>query len=206
MKIIASFDDACVHDLRLAELMKKYDIPTTFYWPYELEKSKNVGRVKDFLTMQQCVDLSKEFEVGSHTVSHPHLTKINLKQARNEVFDSKKLWEDKLGKPITKLCYPRGYTNALIKMLAKNAGYKEARGTKVCHLTPGTDPFDVLTTLHVGIDRIEYNNRSWEIFAREMIQKATEDSVYHIMGHSWEIEQFGDWNNFETLLKELTGK
>lgn len=206
MKLIASFDDGCAYDLRLAELMKKYDIPTTFYWPYSLEKSKNVSRVSKFLTMEQCITLSKDFEVGSHTVAHHHLTKINIKQARNEIFDSKKLWEDKLGKPVTKLCYPRGYTNGIIKVLVKNAGYQEARGTKIGSLTPGTDPFDVLTTVHIGIDRIEYNNRSWEIFAREMFKKATEDSIYHIMGHSWEIDLFGDWENFETLLKELTGK
>jgi peptidoglycan/xylan/chitin deacetylase (PgdA/CDA1 family) len=206
MKIIASWDDACFHDLRLAELMKKYNIPTTFYWPYNLEKCVNVGRVKKFLTMEQCVDLSKEFEIGSHTVTHHYLTKINLKQARNEIFESKKLWEDKLGKEVTKFCYPRGYSNSFIKILVKNAGYKEARSTKIGCLTVSEDPFETKTTVHVGVDRVEYKNRSWEIFAREMIKEATEDSIYHIMGHSWEIEEFSDWNNFEDLLKELTGK
>lgn len=206
MKILSSWDDGCIHDIKLADLLKKYEIPAIFYWPYDLEKSCNVSRVKKFLSMQQCIDLSKEFEVGSHTVSHQFLTKVNLQQARNEVFESKKLWEDKLGKPIEKFCYPRGYTNTIIKMFVKNAGYKEARTTVIGHLKPSNDPFAQPTTLHVGIDRVEYKNKSWELFGKEMLEKAEEDSVYHLFGHSWEIEQFGDWDNLETFFKLITGK
>lgn len=201
-KIKATWDDGCVHDLRVAELMRKYGINTVFYWPYHLEKSKNVGRVGKFLSMAQCKELGKEFPVGSHTVTHNHLTKITVKQARNEIFDSKKLWEDALGKPVTSLCYPRGYANTMIKILVKNAGYEDARSTAVGHLQPGEQYFQA-TTVHVGVDRVEYKGKCWEMFAREMLEKCTEDSTYHLFGHSWEIEAANDWDNLEGLLKEL---
>ena len=116
------------------------------------------------------------------------------------------LWEDLLVRPVTSFCYPRGYTNALIKMLVKNAGYENARTTVVGHLKPGDDAFAQPTTLHVGIDRIEYKQICWEMFADKMIEQADENSTFHLFGHSWEIDTFGDWENLETLFKKLTGK
>lgn len=206
MKIISSWDDGSVHDIKLAELLIKYDIPATFYIPWDLEKSKNVSRVGKFLTKDQCKELGEKFTIGSHTVTHSHLTKIPLAAASTEILDSKKYWEDFLGKPVTSLCYPRGYSNVIIRQMVKNSGYTDARNTIIGQLSPGNDPYQTPTTVHIGIDRIEYRQVSWEIFARQMLKKADENSVYHMFGHSWEIEKYGDWDNLETLLKELTGK
>ena len=209
MKIIASFDDGASLDLKLADLLKKYEIPAVFYIPWDLENLKNLKNVKNissFLTKPQCLELSKEFEIGSHTVTHNYLTRISIQMAQNEIFDSKKYWEDFLGRPVNKFCYPRGYSNPIVRMLVKNAGYQSARTTIIGHLRESSDPFQETTTLHVGIDRIEYKNISWELFADKMIAEATEDSIFHIFGHSWEIENFKDWENVENLFKKLTGK
>lgn len=209
MKIIFSWDDGCVHDKKAAELMKKYDIETIFYWPYNLEKCKNVSRVGKFLTMEECVELSKEFEVGSHTMTHEFLTKINQKQAEYEIFESRKLWQDKTGQKIKSFCYPRGYTNSFLKILVKNAGYTDARSTVIGRVTESPDPFFVETALHAGIDRIEYKidskNVSWEIYGRYILEKArqTENAIFHVFAHSWEIELFKDWENLESFIKEL---
>ena len=206
MKIISSWDDGSIHDLKLSELLNKYELPGLFYIPWDLEKSKNVSRVGKFLNRNQCKELSEKFPIGAHGVTHNYLTKIPLASASNEIVDSKKHWEDFLGKPITSFCYPRGYSNAIIRMMVKNAGYENARTTIVGNLSPGPDPYQTMTTLHVAIDRIEYRQVSWEIFARQMMAKADENSIFHIFGHSWEIENFGDWDNLENLFKELTGK
>lgn len=205
MKILATWDDGASQDMRVADLMDKYAIPTIFYWPCQLARSKNMGKVKSFLTMNQCIELSKRFEVGSHTVTHHYLTDLNTKQARNEIFESRKTWQDVTGQEINSFCYPRGRQNQIIRMLVKNAGYTNARTTAVGHLSPGYEPYLTPTTVHVGIDRVEYKGKTWEVYAREMLEKAKqqEDAVYHLFGHSWEIEQFGDWQPLEDLLKEL---
>ncbi len=123
MKVIASWDDAAVWDIRIAELMKKYSIPTIFYWPVNLEKSINVSRVGKFLTRNQCEEIAKEFEIGSHTVTHSFLTKIPLQSANHEIKESRKNLQEWLNQPINSFCYPRGYANTIIRMIVKNCGY-----------------------------------------------------------------------------------
>lgn len=35
VRVEASFDDGTVEDVRVAEMMARYEIPTTFYWPVD---------------------------------------------------------------------------------------------------------------------------------------------------------------------------
>ena len=59
----------------LAKLLKKYGIKGTFYIsPKNREFSEN-----DLLSDREIVKLSKDFEIGAHTMTHPILTKINKK-------------------------------------------------------------------------------------------------------------------------------
>ena len=58
-------------------------------------------------------------EIGAHTMNHPCLTKIGLKKAEQEIFNSKKMIEKKLGKRISSFSYPNGDFNDSIVSLAK---------------------------------------------------------------------------------------
>ncbi len=228
--MFASWDDGAAADVRIAELMAKFRVPAVFYWPYNLEKSLNVTRIGRFLTRQQCRELAKHFEVGSHTVSHPHLTKIPIEEARREIVDSRRKWQDFTGQEVNSFCYPRGYADEAIRSLVRDAGYSEARNVAVGVLDPPEDPYWTGNTVHVGIDRAEYARLTppakgrrflkwlglagrrpsdrvrWQDFAILMLQEARrrEAAVYRIFGHSWEIERDNSWSDLEWLLKELT--
>lgn len=230
MKVIASWDDGAVEDLRIAELMTKYSVRAIFYWPFHLEKSLNVTKIDRFLTPGQCLEIAKQFEVGSHTISHPHLTKIPLEEARTEIVDSRKKWQDLTGQSIDSFCYPRGYANDAIRQLVREAGYSNARNTAVGCLDEPEDPFWTANTEHVGIDRVEYTmpvrpslvgsfaarirgerrveckRLRWQDYARLKLEEArnTHGSVYRIFGHSWEIERDNNWSELESLLRDLT--
>ena len=127
MKIITSWDDGAKQDLRLAELLIKYNLPAIFYWPVNLEKSKNMSRVKGWLTLDQCKEIASKFVVGAHTVTHQWLSKQTTQQARNEIFDSRKFWQDQTGQTVESFCYPRNKHNTIVRILVKNAGYKIGR-------------------------------------------------------------------------------
>lgn len=64
------------------------------------------------------------FSIGSHTVSHPCLTRIPMARAKKEIEDSKKLLEDYVGEKVDFFSYPYGDLNVDIINLVKEAGYK----------------------------------------------------------------------------------
>lgn len=71
--------------------------------------------------------MSREgWDIGSHTMSHPILTRIGLSAAAEELQRSKRLIEQELQRPASLLAYPNGKRtdyNQDIKVAAKNAGY-----------------------------------------------------------------------------------
>ena len=67
MRIETSWDDGHELDLRLADLLRKYKLPATFYIN-TVSEEKREG--KD-LSEDDIVSLAKDFEIGGHTVSHP---------------------------------------------------------------------------------------------------------------------------------------
>jgi putative colanic acid biosynthesis acetyltransferase WcaF len=74
-------------------------------------------------------------EIGSHTLTHPHLTSLPLAEARREIFDSKKMLEDLFGQPIRHFCFPYGDDSERLRELVREAGYETATTTQ-----PGTNP------------------------------------------------------------------
>jgi peptidoglycan/xylan/chitin deacetylase (PgdA/CDA1 family) len=69
-------------------------------------------------------------EIGSHGMTHCHLTRVSPAQARAEIFDSKKKLEDLAGRPVLHFCYPYGDCNAMIRDLVAEAGYATATTTE----------------------------------------------------------------------------
>lgn len=50
-------------------------------------------------------------DIGSHTVSHPILSRLDDRDARREIFDSKRTLEAITGCPVTSFAYPNGMPN-----------------------------------------------------------------------------------------------
>ena len=80
-------------------------------------------------------------EIGAHTVTHTRLTNLSLEEARREIFDSKKVLEDLIGRPVRHFCYPYGSSNALIHDLVREAGYETATTVDGGYNFPETDKF-----------------------------------------------------------------
>jgi len=79
--------------------------------------------------LKRAVDLGVH-EVGSHTLTHPHLTEISPEQAEREIILSKTMIEDALGETIHSFAYPYGDENDIIRQLVAKAGYKFAVTTQ----------------------------------------------------------------------------
>ncbi|QSZ66984.1 hypothetical protein RJ40_05490 [Methanofollis aquaemaris] len=109
----------------------------------EAEKLACIGAIEDdldvdppeigddyILTWEQVREMGQDsVSFGSHTVTHPQLTHIPLKQAAREIRCSKERIERETGKEILFFSYPNGGaadTSAEIETLVSEAGYLSA--------------------------------------------------------------------------------
>lgn len=203
MKIMWSFDDGTIDDLRAAELLDKYDQYGIFYFTV-MPHTHNEKKGRPSLSPKDRRDIAKRFEIGSHTCTHPLLTRIEPRKAKQEIEDSKYMLEQEFDINITSFAYPRGYANPEIQTAVKDAGYSNARSTLVGYIHPSENPFFTQTTVHMA-DRKEYGGHKWLDYATNLLEEAikTPESVYHVWGHSYEITEQDGWHDFEELLKRV---
>jgi peptidoglycan/xylan/chitin deacetylase (PgdA/CDA1 family) len=61
--------------------------------------------------------------IGSHAVSHPHLSRLSDSELRGELEDSRGEIEAELGRPCRELAYPYGEHDERVRVAARAAGY-----------------------------------------------------------------------------------
>jgi peptidoglycan/xylan/chitin deacetylase (PgdA/CDA1 family) len=87
--------------------------------------------------------LAAGHEIGSHTLTHPFLTRLGVAKAREEISASKKKLEDRFGWPVRHFCYPYGDWNPAVRDLVVAAGYETACTTEFGVNTKATLPFEL---------------------------------------------------------------
>ena len=85
--------------------------------------------------------LAAGHDIGSHTLTHPFLTRLAPGQAREEISASKKELEDLFGRSIEHFCYPYGDWNSVVRDWVMEAGYRTASTTDFGVNTPETSSF-----------------------------------------------------------------
>jgi peptidoglycan/xylan/chitin deacetylase (PgdA/CDA1 family) len=84
---------------------------------------------KDYMTVDQILEMHNAgWEVGSHSMNHFDLTKLEPDPLRYEVVGSRKALEEKLGVPVLTFAYPFGAYNDSAVDYIKFAGYIGAMG------------------------------------------------------------------------------
>jgi len=132
--ISITFDDAFRTVFENAfPVLKKYNlnagvfVPTgglgkKIFWKME---AKCVDGGKMLMGADQICELDHDnWEIFSHTVSHPHLTEMGSRRLNDELRDSKIALEEMLGHKITGISYPYGEHNEHVRRAALNAGYR----------------------------------------------------------------------------------
>ena len=85
--------------------------------------------------------------VGSHSLRHLRLTRLSLRDAREEIVASKKKLEDLLGAPILHFCYPYGDWNEALRDLVLEAGYQTGCTLNFGVNTPAANPHSLTRIL-----------------------------------------------------------
>lgn len=125
--VVITFDDGWeAQYLHALPILKKYGYTATFFI-----FTHAIGRNKHFFTWEQVKELDAlGMTIGSHSKTHPYLTKItDPAKLAAEIADSKSIIESQLGKKVRFFAYPFGqYNNATLEAV-QIAGYDAARGT-----------------------------------------------------------------------------
>lgn len=91
-----------------------------------VELPDNIGE-QVTLSWDEVLKMSQNgISFGAHTVTHPILTRLPSEEAREEICNSKKNVEERLGKPCTLFAYPDGDFNAEIVELVRESGFTAA--------------------------------------------------------------------------------
>jgi peptidoglycan/xylan/chitin deacetylase (PgdA/CDA1 family) len=98
--------------------------------------------------------IDRGFEVGSHTLTHPHLPVLGDDELRRELQESRERLEDGLGVACRFLAYPYGEEDERVRAAARSSGYEGA------FALPGRQaPADVYAVPRVGIWRTDGSRR-----------------------------------------------
>lgn len=116
--VVMTFDDGYKSSLQAAEILLEVGAGATFF----VTKSYSLTQ-QEYLTPNEIRQLSQNFSIGSHSVSHPYLTKLSPEAIAKELVDSRLWAEDVIGRQVRFFSAPHGLINAEVYQLAQTAGY-----------------------------------------------------------------------------------
>jgi hypothetical protein len=218
--VTTSWDDGHPLDLRVAEMLARRNMRGTFYVPLRYTR-RPVLSPSQMRKMQ-----AMGMEIGSHTLTHPVLTGIPASALPEEVRGSKAQLEDLLGCAVDSFCYPKGKSNHAVRAAVRAAGYRLGRTTVAFRTARRFEPWAMPVTCQFtrqsrfaqtkhalregnlrglatwwGAARCESDPVR---LARRLFEAALAGGgIFHLWGHSWELEAGSLWRAFEETLDYL---
>ena len=219
--VTTSWDDGHPLDIRVAELLNKYGLRGTFYVPMRAKHQ--------IMTASQLRELSTRFEVGAHTLAHTVLTSVGSAIAWEEIAGGRLWLQDTLGGSCFMFCPPSGKFSAQHIGMVRRAGYRGlrtvellslefprvVRGIAVMATTCQAFPHPPTAYFKNSVKRGRYSAlwkyirsgcpREWDTIARQLLERATRGGgIFHLWGHSWELEESDQWQRLEDVLRLLS--
>lgn len=140
-----TFDDAFRSVLHLLPALERLGVPVTIFVcseyardgrPFDVpELAQHAAQLPDELATMDW-DLvrsvaARGVEVGSHTRTHPHLTRLSDAELELELRESRAAIEAELDRRCRFFAYPYGEENARVREAARGAGYEAAFAVQV---------------------------------------------------------------------------
>ncbi|MCX6706530.1 MAG: polysaccharide deacetylase family protein, partial [Candidatus Woesearchaeota archaeon] len=131
--IVLTFDDGWISIKDVIPILNQYGFKASF-WIFP-----GTGIGGPYMGWNDIIDISKNpnFEIGSHSMTHPWDKQDNLvtwvdgktagkteKDAEQEIKESKRILEEKIGKDVKYFAWPVGWYNDKLISIAKDAGYQ----------------------------------------------------------------------------------
>jgi peptidoglycan/xylan/chitin deacetylase (PgdA/CDA1 family) len=121
--VVLTFDDGYEDFLQKAfPVLENYDFRSVSYVVPGFSGRTGYMTPAEILRLDQ----SGLVEIGSHTMTHPNLTRLDATSLAVQLQASKGTLEQLLGHPVPDFCYPSGQFNARVITAVAAAGYQSA--------------------------------------------------------------------------------
>lgn len=207
-----SYDDGTTQDIRLIELLNKYNLKCTFNLNSELLAKKGIltrrgQRIAHYKIHPEDVKgLYEGHEVSVHTLTHPRLTNLTDDEVIRQVEEDRLNLSDLVGYEVVGMAYPCGGVNhddRTADLIRQKTGVKYSR-TITC-----TNSFDPQEDLY------QFNPTQYHLNFDEMMTlgekfvelNAKTPQIFYIWGHSFEMDYAPDyWIRLEEFFKLISNK
>jgi len=218
--ITSSWDDGHPLDFKLGKILSKNNIPGTFYIPITNSENKIISE-------NEIKSLAKNFEIGGHTLNHTILTNLSKEEMTREITLGKEKMET-ICDQISSFAYPGGQYNDEVIDTVKDANFFGARTAELFHIDmknrfeyhPTVQAVDRIFASRVKQSLMSNNKKlslflltsrnifkGWDFIAKKTLDYVLEHGgIWHLWGHSWEIEQNNDWEKLICVLNYVKKK
>ena len=207
-----SYDDGVTQDIRLVELLNKYNLKSTFNLNSELLNNKGVliregKRISHYKIHPDDVkSIYEGHEIAVHTLTHTNLTTVNDAEVIRQTEQDRLNLSELAGYEVVGMAYPCGGVNnddRVAEILKTSTGVKYSR-TIACNSS-----FDLQNNLY------RFNPTAFHLDF-DNLMKLSEDfinlnsdkpQIFYIWGHSYEMDYYPDyWIKLEEFFKLIANK
>jgi peptidoglycan/xylan/chitin deacetylase (PgdA/CDA1 family) len=222
--VTTSWDDGDPLDLRLAEMLRTKAVRGSFFVPLTGPDGRPTLGPGDLRSLQ-----GEGFEIGAHTVSHRTLAPLRGEQLWTEVHRSKEVLENMLGHNVPMFCYPKGSYNQWTIRAVEKAGFEGARTVRMLSRGLRFKRYEMPTTLqafpHTPLNYLRNLGKqgdfpsfysyvtdlraceNWVQLGQKLFDRVLrEGGIWHLYGHSWELEELNLWERLSEMLDYVAGR
>ena len=207
-----SYDDGITQDIRLIELLNKYNLKCTFNINSELLGKKGMlspggQRIAHYKIHPEDVKSVYEgHEVAVHTLTHPKLPLLEDAEIIRQVEQDRLNLSELVGYEVVGMAYPGGGVNnddRTAKVIKENTGVKYCR-TITCN-----GSFDLQENLYrfqPSIYHLDFDQMMQ--LGRQFIElDAKTPQIFYIWGHSYEMDYASDyWVRLEEFFRLISNR
>ena len=210
IKVAQCWDDGVANDIRLVEILRKYNAKATFNlcpgsipedtvlpgWPEPEGRNWSIkgfsnGRVgkKDLTAVYD------GFQVASHCWNHESAAAVSPADFLKSAMDARKFLEDLFQRECRGFAWPYGQHTPETERLLSEAGFRYGRTTEnTADVTCCQQPLALASNCHF------LNRNFWQIF-----EEAKKTGVFYFWGHSYEMMDCPQiWERFELAIRLLS--
>ena len=206
VRVLQTWDDGVVTDIGLAEVCRRHGAKATFCLnPGLHHDDRSFGwrrGDRDIWRLRrgELYEVYKDFEICSHSLTHPDLTALSPEALAWEIRESKRLLEEIFRRGVLGFAYPFNAADDNVREAVRVAGYRFARGVREqAEVIPSGSPWhDDFREFYPSCHFLAPD--FWERYDRQRY----ENGVFFFWGHSYELDGEDGWREFEDRVRGIS--